>query len=251
MNDKKGEKEQFNKVAELISKTSLNINFGLDLAKLRARFCINPAGFESDNERNHWYSNLSSEEASEYWEDIYNLFMKYSLPVSSRWLIDYYVCRNKILPFSAKTLNRTICELDYETIVNMGETSTAIRWKNGHQPFITLYISDLASKEDIKKFIDGNWEVMRDYMSLQWTGKPRIIRPIKDENRKIHEQIYYLSRQPKKMLSAQSNNSKTYKEEIISDIINEKYGRKYSFDNIKQIIARQTRLRKGDISSDK
>jgi len=54
MNDKKGEKEQFNKVAELISKTALNINFGLDLAKLRARFCINPAGFESDNECNHY-----------------------------------------------------------------------------------------------------------------------------------------------------------------------------------------------------
>lgn len=40
MNDKKGEKEQFNKVAELISKTALNINFGLDLAKLRRDFVL-------------------------------------------------------------------------------------------------------------------------------------------------------------------------------------------------------------------
>lgn len=249
MKDKKGEKDQFNKVAELINKTALNMNFGLDLSKLRARFCIDPAGFQSDEERNHWYSTLSLEEANEYWKDAYDLFMKYSLPVSFRWLIDYYICRNKILPFSAKTLNRTTCELDYETIASTGETSTAKRWKNGHQPFITLYISDLASKEDIKKFIDRDWEVMRDYMKLQWAGKPRIIRPIKEEDRKIHEQIYYLSLLPKKMLSTQYNISKTYKEEIISEIIKEKYDKEYSSDNIKQIIARQKRLRKGDIPS--
>lgn len=175
--------------------------------------------------------------------------MKYSLPVSSRWLIDYYVCRNKILPFSAKTLNRTTCELDYETIANIGETSTARRWKNGHQPFITLYISDLASKEDIKKFIDKNWNVIRDYMNLQWAGKPRIIRPIKEEDRKIHEQIYYLSLRSKKELSTQYNIKKPYKEDVISKIIKEKYGKDYSSDNIKQIIARQKKLRKGDIPS--
>ena len=251
MDNKKGEKDQFNKVAELINKTALNTNFGLDLSKLRAKFCINPAGFKSDDERNHWYSNLSLNEADEYWENAYDLFMKYSLPISSQWLIDYYICRNSILPFSVNTLNSVTCELDYETIANIGETSTARRWKDGRQPFIALYISDLASKNDIKKFIDRSWNAMQDYMKLQWVGKPRIIRPIKDENRKLHEKIYYLSRQPKKMLSTQCNSNKTYKEDIISDIIKEKYNKEYSSDNIKQIIARQKRLRKGDIPSSK
>ena len=242
MKGEKGDKTKgFNKIAELLYKTALGLDFRSDLSKLRAEFGIASQGFKTDKERNDWYNSLPDNKREKYWEDIFSFFAKYNLPAVSRWTIDYYICRNTLPPLSPKASAFDVCELDFGTISHMGATPTETKWKFGKVPFIRLYISDLASKEDVKDFIDKNWKAIKRNLGLQWAGDRRIVRPTKDEDKKIQEEIYFLSLQSRDTLGAKR---KDYKETLITKIINKKYGKSYSDHNIRQIIVRQRKLRK-------
>lgn len=242
MKGEKGDKnKQFNKVAGLIYKTSLGLDFRLDLSKLRGKFGINNQGFDTDKERNDWYSSLSSKQRDDYWENAYDFFAKYNLPVASHWLIDYYITHNKVPPFSPQATVFDTCELDFGAISHLGTSPTDKKWKTGKVPFIRLYISDLASKEDVKTFIDKNWKAIKTNLGFQWAGNRRVIRPAKEDNKKIQEEIYFLSLRSRDMLGAKK---KQYKETVITKMINDKYNKDYSEDNIRQIIVRQRKLRK-------
>lgn len=240
--DKGDKKKQFNKVAELIYKTSLNWDFRFDLSKLRARFGIIPQELTTDKKRNDWYATLTDEEKTDYWNSIFDFFIKYQLPIVSRWLIHYYVCHDKIPLFSPKASLFNTCELDFEANAYLGDSSVETRWKKCGQPFICLYISDLTSLDDIKYFLDKNWKAIKRNLSFQWAGKGRRIRPADDKE--IHEYIYFLSLRSRKILGIKG---KEYKEVFIAKLVNEKYKerkKKYSQENIKQIINRQKKLRK-------
>lgn len=238
--DKGDKKEQFNKIAELIYKTSLGLNFRFDLAKLRAKFGILPQALITDKKRNDWYATLTNEQKVDYWDSIFNFFKDHRLPVVSRWLMDHYICRDKILPFSSKASVFDTSEVDFDAIAFRGESPVEIKWKNSGQPFIRLYISDLASADDVKKVVDKNWPEIKRNLGFQWAGKRRVVRPVNDKE--IHEFIYFLSLRSREMLGIKG---KGYKENHIAKLVNEEYKKNYTADNIKQIIVRQRKLRKG------
>lgn len=237
--DKGDQKKKFNKVAELIYKKSLGLNFRFDLAKLRAKFGISPQELTSDKKRNDWYASLIKEQKFEYWDLILNFFIDHELPVVSRWLMDYYICHNKIIPFFPKASVFDTCEIDFDAIAFRGESPVETKWKNCGQPFVRLYISDLASADDVKKVIDKNWKAIKRNLSFQWAGKRRVVRPVDDKE--IHEYIYFLSLRSRKMLGIED---KGHKEIYIAKLVNEKYNKNYTMDSIVQIIVRQKKLRK-------
>jgi hypothetical protein len=237
--DKENKEKEFHKISELIYKTSLRFDFRVDLSKIRAKFSISPQDIKTDKDRNDWYATLTREEQDNYWDSIFDLFIKYQLPVVSRWLIDYYVCRDKIIPFSPKAFVFNTCEIDFESIAFHGDSSIRTKWKNCGQPYICFYISDLTTEDEAKEVISKNWKKIKENLNLQWMGKRRVIRPLKDKA--IHEHAYFLSLRSRKMLGMKG---KGYKKDHIAKLINEKYNKKYSADNIQKIINNQKRLRK-------
>jgi hypothetical protein len=153
--------------------------------------------------------------------------------------MDYYVCLNKIIPLSAKSSTFDTCEVDLTAHFYMDKSDSDIekKWRNGQIPFVRFYISDLASLEDAQRIIKRKWPAIKDTLADQWAGKKRVIRPNNPETKKLHELIYFLS------LNTPSVKNE-YKEVTLQKILRSKYNITITDSNIKQIIARQRKLKK-------
>lgn len=257
----KGDKTH--KVRELFQDIATGLEFRLDVAKIRSNFDIPPEGFPTFEEMDRWYvvvANKRPRPKKTYDDCLEWLQTKYKIPVVTTGLIHFFVSMNKILPFTDDEVF-DVCEFDRATYSIDGESPILKSWQRNGRPFISLYISDIASKDDVIHYLNREWEAIKSHLqnipsavafrNQDWNFfekkdasinkfvelKKKRIKVSRHRSR--DEKVYFLSLMSRELLGAKKGE---YKNQAIKRKLEEN-GVNLNTDNIRQIISRQKKLR--------
>lgn len=145
---KKGEKT--NKIQELLSDLESNSSFIDQVLAIRKEYHIPKNGFDKIPQGLFFEGDGNVG----FGAKIKSLQKLFDLPVFFSSFFSNYVLYGHSFP-SFFFDNKELCELDIFSPIHPSPIDKY--WSESGIPFIRLYISDLASKQDVIDFIDKNW----------------------------------------------------------------------------------------------
>lgn len=205
-NTNKGEK-----IEELIFRLSLKDDFEIDVQKIRDRYKIPKPGTSSKK------PNLTKQNLLALYKDTIDLAQKYKFPSASfKYFLGYILIEQKISfknLFKESELECTL--LDPNEKLRYGKEN---QYKEAGIYFNTLLITQYASKEDVLRYIESNWNKIKAFREKSGVSKKKI-RPTKYKAR--NKRICELWRLPKEELGIKKGETR---EVVISRKIKEEFG---------------------------
>ncbi len=225
------------KSKELLYRISLKPEFQEDIRKLRVKYKIPTKGFPTDEQPDSW-TNYFFKNRDQYFKDEKSLLKKHKLAATLAELTRDYLILGHIQDIDPRVTKEIGFGYPYfscEINSPLDKPSPESRWKDSGLKYTQLLIHEQASKNDVKEYIDANWNSIRFSMFPDGV-LPKTERVRLPTKRDRDEKIFSVWQQ---IINKKIKRIGSYIDIQISGIMRDQYGITVSEDNVRKIIQRQ------------
>lgn len=229
---------------ELFYRTTLRKDFQADIVKIRKEVGIPDGGFVNDKDLEKWTKSRTASQHYAIQKRLPGIMKKYKLPPTLWSELYFYIeqTNNSTSPLIYTFLCSIESGAESSNLLINGSMPAEKMWKESGHPFVKLFISDLASLDYTRDYLEKNWKGIQGVLDKQRGSKKKRVRATK--NKSLKKEILSLSLKSSVELAKEIKGPVYDKATAIAVILKKKYDKNIEGDNVRQVIYRQKKLRK-------